>query len=80
MAIPTGDAVHGLIVVVVLLGFVAVAAMWVYSDARTHADDGRPIEASVGSLELKTPTAWCLACLVLPELVLPVYVESRTPA
>jgi len=53
------------------------AAVWVYSDAKTHAGRGRSIAVSVGTLRLDTPAAWFLACLLLGEFFIPMYVDSR---
>lgn len=55
---------------------VAMAA-WVYQDARAHAGRGRPIISSYGSLQLNTPMAWFLACLVMWETFFPLYLDSR---
>jgi hypothetical protein len=63
--------------VFMMLSIMFIAAAWVYSDAKTQADQGNPIDVSVGSLRLNTPVAWFLACLVLAELFIPLYVESR---
>jgi hypothetical protein len=76
----SGDLAHGAFVVLLLLGCVLAAAAWVHSDARAHARRGRPVVSEIGSLELRTPVSWFLACLVLPEMVLPAYVESRPTA
>jgi hypothetical protein len=54
-----------------------VAAAWVYNDAKAQANQGNPIDVSVGSLRLNTPAAWFLACLLMAELFIPPYVESR---
>ncbi|MDT5260468.1 MAG: hypothetical protein QOD10_5548 [Mycobacterium sp.] len=63
--------------VVFVLSVMFAAAVWVYTDAKTHAGQGSPIAVSIGSLRLHTPVAWFLACLILGELFIPIYVESR---
>jgi hypothetical protein len=70
------SSVAQLMVLVVLTCVVAVAA-WVYRDARAHAKSGTPIVYSTGNLRIKTPVAWFLACAVLFELFIPVYLDSR---
>lgn len=66
------------LVAVCVLGIVFASAVWVYTDARTYADRGNPIVLSVGSFQLRTPIAWFLACLLLAEFFLPVYIDSRS--
>lgn len=73
----SGDLRQGLFVVALLLGCVLIAAAWVLSDARAHAKRGRPIVSSIGSVELRTPINWFCACLLVPEVALPVYVDNR---
>ncbi len=67
-------------VIGIVLATALVAAIWVYVDAKEHAGQGRSITLSVGSLRLETPSAWFLACLVLGELFIPAYMDSRHPA
>jgi hypothetical protein len=50
---------------------------WVYSDAKAHEERGRPVVFSAGALEVNTPTAWFLACLLMWLLSLPLYIWSR---
>jgi hypothetical protein len=76
MSIRMDTAIAGPMVVFVLCVMFA-AAVWVYTDAKTHAGQGNPIAVSVGSLRLNKPVAWFLACLLLGELFIPIYVESR---
>jgi hypothetical protein len=79
VAFAAGDELRGL-VTVMMLGCVVLAAAWVHVDAGTHARRGRPIVSSIAWIKLTTPTNWFFACLPLPELGLPVYVESRSTA
>lgn len=76
MSIQMDAAIAGPMVVVVL-SITFAAAVWVYTDAKTHAEQGNPIAVSIGSLRLHTPAAWFLACLLLGELFIPIYVDSR---
>ncbi|OBK28309.1 hypothetical protein A5634_20595 [Mycobacterium asiaticum] len=74
--------IHGgagglLVAAVELLGIVLATALWVYADARAHAGRGRPVVSSVGSLQLTTPVAWFLGCLVLWETIFPHYIDMR---
>lgn len=68
-----------LVTILVLVGIVLSTAAWVYKDAKASAGSGRPIVSSVGSLQLSTPIAWFLACLLLWELCFPLYIDSRSP-
>lgn len=76
--VPAGSVTGGvLLAVFVLLGIAVATALWVYADARESAERGRPIVSSVGSIQLRTPVAWFLACLLLWEFVFPLYIDSR---
>jgi hypothetical protein len=72
-----GSAVDGTTVAVVLLSIVFAIAAWIYTDARTHVRRGSPIVFSTGSFHLRTPAGWFLASLLVPELFLPLYIDSR---
>ena len=72
------NAASTTLVAVCVLGIVFASAVWVYTDARMYADRGNPIVLSVGSFQLRTPIAWFLACLLLAEFFLPVYIDSRS--
>ncbi len=63
-----------IVVVLVILG----ADIWVYSDAKTHAEDGDPVIFSVGSIRLDSPEVWAVVCLVLSVLCFPLYFASRS--
>lgn len=80
MPSPVGNFQSVTAVVFVLLSSVFAAAVWVYSDAKTYARRGNPIVFSWGALHLSTPAAWFLACLLLGELFIPVYVDNRSLA
>ena len=41
---------------------------------------GRPVTGTLGPLQLQTPAAWLVACLLLPEVALTAYVDCRQPA
>jgi len=51
---------------------------WVYLDARRRAAAGDPVEASLGSIALESPTAWFMGCLVLWVLFFPMYLVARS--
>lgn len=78
LSVSAGSAVSGaLFAVLVLLGFILVTAVWVYTDAKASADRGSPIVSAVGSVELNTPRAWFFSCLVMWETFFPLYLDSR---
>jgi hypothetical protein len=74
---PLGGAAGATLALVIVLGIVFAAAAWVYTDARMHVRRGNPIVGSAGSLHVRTPAGWFFACLLLAELFLPLYVDSR---
>ena len=79
LAVPAVSAAGGMLIAVLLVVCIVLAtAAWVYKDAKASAGRGRPIVSSVGSLQLSTPTAWFLACLLLWELCFPLYIDSRS--
>jgi hypothetical protein len=60
--------------------WVVAAAVWVHSDAKMYARRGNPVVFSWGALHLSTPMAWFFACLLLGELFVPAYIDSRSLA
>ena len=79
-AVPGVSGASGtLIAILLVVGIVLATAAWVYKDAKASAGRGRPIVSSVGSLQLSTPVAWFVACLLLWELCFPLYIDSRSP-
>lgn len=65
----------GVPIFVVLI--VVSADLWVYADARAHEDRGTPVVFSVGFLEVDSPTAWFVGCLLLWIVFFPVYLDLR---
>lgn len=61
-----------------LVLLLAVATdLWVYADAKAHRERGTPVVFSTGSLNVDTPTAWFLGCLLLWILFFPLYITRR---
>lgn len=79
MISPT-DAATGFVVVLALLLGLAIIGVWVYRDARAQELRGFPVTGSLGALQLRSPAAWLVACVLLPEVALMHYVDARTPA
>ena len=78
-AVPAVSAAGGmLIAILILVAIVLATAAWVYKDAKSSAGRGHPIVSSVGSLQLNTPMAWFLACLVLWELCFPLLLHRQS--
>ena len=65
---------------VALVIILLVSDAWVYADAQRHADSGRPVEMSIGSVRIDTPVLWTLGCLLLWIVFLPLYITQRTHA
>jgi hypothetical protein len=80
MLLTRSDMSVALLLVLVVLACVVAVASWVYLDARAHVQNGTPIVFSQGNLHIGTPAGWFLACAVLFELFIPVYLDSRRPA
>jgi hypothetical protein len=78
--VSTSDAATGVAIVLSLLVGLGMIGVWVYRDASAHASRGRPATGSLGTLQLRTPAAWTMACVLLPEVALLAYVDNRTPA
>jgi len=74
---PLGDSAGAVLALIFVLGILFAAAAWVYTDARMHSRRGNPIVVSIGLLHIRTPAGWFFACLLLAELFLPLYVDSR---
>lgn len=68
------------LVVLVPLVLVIGADLWVYSDARSRQGTGREPGVRIGSLQLNTPEAWAIGCLVLFVIVFPIYLVARREA
>lgn len=62
-----------------VIGLMAMG-VWVYRDARAQELRGRPVTGSLGALQLRTPAAWTVACVLLPEVALMAYVDNRMTA
>lgn len=62
---------------VLLLLVVLASDAWVFRDAASRAEQGRPVVAVLGPWELATPPAWMLACLLLWVVFFPLYLRAR---
>lgn len=67
-------------VVLVPLVLVIGADLWVYSDARSRVGTGREPGVRIGSLQVSSPEAWAIGCLVLFVIVFPMYLIARREA
>jgi hypothetical protein len=71
-----GLSVIAVVPVIVLLAVLTVD-LWVYADAKAHAERGRPVVLSLGSFEVNTSAAWFALCLVLWIVFIPLCIGSR---
>ncbi len=78
MSFPVMNSVSAAVVAFFVLSIMFATAVWVYSDAKTHVQRGNAIVLSWGGFNLSTPAAWFFACLLLGELFVPVYIDSRS--
>ncbi len=57
---------------------VAVASVWVLTDARSRAERGRPVTMTVLGLTVDRPEVWAALCLVVVLVFLPLYLTARS--
>lgn len=74
---PLGGSTGAGLALLFVLSIMFAAAAWVYADASTHARRGNPIIGSAGAFHVRTPAGWFFACLLLAELFIPLYFDSR---
>jgi hypothetical protein len=60
-----------------LVLIVAVASVWVLTDARSRAERGRPVTVTVLGLTVDRPEVWAALCLVVIVVFLPLYLAAR---
>jgi hypothetical protein len=65
------------VVPILVLLVVLAADLWVCADAKAYDERGTPIVVSIGSLDVDTPAAWFLGCLLLGILFFPLYMTRR---
>jgi hypothetical protein len=65
------------LVPLLVIGLGIWAILWIYSDAKRHAEVGKPVVWQVGNLTVDTPAAWAAGSLVLSILFLPLYLKTR---
>jgi hypothetical protein len=63
-------------IIAVLL--VVGTGVWVYTDARTQAEEGDPVTLAIGSIQLDSPEVWTVACVILWVLAFPAYLATRS--
>jgi hypothetical protein len=63
-------------VLVVLV--LAATDVWVYLDAGRCAEAGSSVYLRIGRVEIATPLAWFVGCVVLWIFFFPMYVVSRS--
>ncbi|MBV8560977.1 MAG: hypothetical protein JO050_09390 [Acidimicrobiia bacterium] len=61
----------------VVLAIVLGADVWVYADAKRRDEGGTPVVVTVGAIEVGTPTAWLIGCLLLLIIFFPLYLVAR---
>lgn len=50
---------------------------WVYRDAVARSEQHEPVAFRRGGLDISSPAAWALGCLILWPLFFPLYLLSR---
>jgi len=61
----------------VVLAIVLGADAWVYADAKRRDETGTPVVVTIGGIEIGTPTAWLIVCLLLLIIFFPLYLVTR---
>lgn len=56
---------------------IVAADVWVYLDARSRQGTRREVSATVVSMQVDTPQAWLLWCVVLFVFAFPLYLTAR---
>jgi hypothetical protein len=78
----TNDRVGMLGLSVIALGPILVLAavlatdLWVYADARARWERGAPVILTLGFLQVDTPAAWFVGCLLLWIVFFPLYIKA----
>jgi hypothetical protein len=71
-------ALGSIALIPILVLLIALSSdVWVFVDAKAHDERGTPVVASIGRLEVATPAAWLLGCLLLWILFFPLYITRR---
>jgi hypothetical protein len=65
------------LVPLVVLGLGVLVVVWIYSDAKQHAEVGNPVVGRLGNFTVATPAAWAAGCLVLSVIFIPLYIMTR---
>jgi cytochrome c oxidase assembly factor CtaG len=60
-----------------VFGLGLVVDLWVYADAKQHADRGNPVVFQAGNLVIETPAAWAAGCLIFWVVFFPLSFSSR---
>ena len=63
-----------------LLLLILASDLWVWVDAKAHADRGTPVEFSAQFIRLDTPGLWVLSCLFVWVVGFPLYLVTRSRA
>jgi len=66
----------GLAPLAVLVAILAIDS-WVYCDAKSRLERGRPVNFRAGSFVIDSPAMWFVGCLILFVVCFPLYVASR---
>ncbi|MBW0016338.1 MAG: hypothetical protein JO236_02135 [Mycobacterium sp.] len=73
----TGQAHVTLLVAVLAVVMMIPGAMWVHTDVSKRRARGDSIVLSVGPVDIESPAAWFVVCLLLGEIFIPLYVAAR---
>ncbi|MEO3780615.1 hypothetical protein ABGB16_28155 [Micromonospora sp. B11E3] len=61
---------------ILVLLVVLATDVWVYADAKERVRRGNPAFVSLGSLQVETPGAWFLGCLIMRVVFFPLYLTA----
>jgi hypothetical protein len=76
----SGSSANALVPPLLVLLIVVASDIWVYADAKAHAQRGTHVVFSTRSFEVDTPEAWLLGSVLLWIVFFPLYLTSRNRA
>jgi hypothetical protein len=61
----------------VLAVLLVATDVWVFQDARTRSEEGRPVVFTTGAITIDSPAGWLLGCLLIWIICVPLYLRAR---
>ncbi|MBV8984057.1 MAG: hypothetical protein JO248_06415 [Acidimicrobiia bacterium] len=74
---PREEVVIRSLLPLIILAFVLGTDFWVYADAKRQDERGAPPVVTLLTIEIGTPNAWLVGCLLLWIIFFPLYLVAR---